>query len=195
MTIAQECGPACPVCSGAGTNAGALLSKGGVTLSALSIPTADEERTVLNARYGIFDWLDAGVGYAARTEKILWNVRVQPVIETEGSWRPGIILGTGSVQIGGSDQSAYVQFIKSMKVSETVGLQLSAGVATLLPDLDESFGQAGVTASFRDRYALFANYDGESFHEGISWIPSGSLSLSFMMVESEYPAISIMFKR
>ena len=64
ITFAQECGPSCPVCSGAGNNDGALLSQRTVMISGLSIPTADEERAVLNARYGILSWLDAGVGPA-----------------------------------------------------------------------------------------------------------------------------------
>jgi len=74
VTFAQECGPSCPVCSGAGANDGALLSQRSVMISALSIPTAEEETTVFNTRYGILGWLDAGIGYAARTEKVLWNV-------------------------------------------------------------------------------------------------------------------------
>ena len=132
MTYAQGCGPSCPVCSGAGSSSGALLSQGSVMISGLSIPTADEERTVMNTRYGVFNWLDAGVGYAFRTRKVLWNVRAQPVLEQEASWRPGVILGTGSVQTGGSDQSVYVQFIKSWEFGEGLGLQLSTGAATLV---------------------------------------------------------------
>ncbi len=195
MTFAQECGPNCPVCSGAGNNDGALLSKNSVMISGLSIPTADEERTVLNARYGILSWLDAGLGYAIRTEKVLWNVRTQLILEQEDGWRPGLILGTGSVQAGGSDQSIYAQLIKSWEISETFGLRLSAGAATLLPDFGEVFRLVGITASFHERYAAFANYDGRSFHEGISWIPSDWLTLSLLMVESEFPAISIVFKK
>ncbi len=194
-TYAQECGPSCPVCSGGGSNDGALLSQKSVLISGLSIPTADEERAVLNARYGILSWLDAGVGYAIRTEKVLWNIRVQPVLEQEDSWRPGIILGTGSVQTGGSDQSIYAQFIKSQEIGETFGLRLSAGAATLLPGFDEIYGLAGVTASLYERYAMFGNYDGKSFHSGLSWIPSDRFTLSFLMVEMESPAISIVFRR
>ncbi|MFH1374171.1 MAG: hypothetical protein ABII79_10275 [bacterium] len=194
ITFAQECGPSCPVCSGAGNNDGALLSQRMVMISGLSIPTADEERTVLNARYGILSWLDAGIGYAVRTEKVLWNVRTQPVLEQEDGWKPGIILGTGSVQTGGSDQSIYAQFIKSWEISEIFGVRLSTGAATLVPDFDEIYGQAGITTSFYERYSVFANYDGRSFHEGISWIPLDWLALSFLMVETEFPALSIVFK-
>ncbi|RKX22756.1 MAG: hypothetical protein DRP45_11115 [Candidatus Zixiibacteriota bacterium] len=140
-------------------------------------------------------WLDAGIGYAVRTETVLWNVRIQPVLEKENGWKPGVILGTGSVQTGGSDQSVYVQLIKSWAASEVFSLRLSTGAATLVPDFDEVYGQASITASLYERYAAFANYDGESFHEGISWIPSDWLALSFMMVETEYPAISIVFRR
>jgi hypothetical protein len=195
MTFAQECGPSCPVCSGAGGNDGALLSQRTVMISGLSIPTADEERTVLNTRYGILSWLDAGIGYAVRTEKVLWSVRTQPVLEQENSWRPGIILGAGSVQTGGSDQSIYAQLIKSWEISEIFGLRLSTGAATLVPDFDEIYGLAGITTSFYEWYAAFANYDGTSFHEGISWIPLDWLALSFMMVETEFPAFSVVFKR
>lgn len=195
VTLAQECGPGCPVCSGAGTNSGALLDKGSILFSGLTIPSAEEETLVLNTRYGVLNWLDAGIGYAVDTKKTLWNIRVQPLLEQEAGWRPGIILGTGSVQIGGSDQSAYVQLIKSLKVSESFGLGLMVGTATLLPDLDKAYGQAGITATFRDRYVAFASHDGESFHEGVAWVPLDWLTLSFMMVESENPAISIVLKK
>ncbi len=195
VTSAQECGPSCPVCSGAGANDGALLSQGSLLVSGLSIPSADEERTVLNTRYGILSWLDAGIGYAFRTEKILWNIRTQPVLEGETGFKPGIILGTGSVQTGGSDQSLYLQLVKSIQVNETVSMRLSAGGATLVPDFDESYGQAGVTAMFGKRYAAFANYDGKSYHEGVSWIPTDWLSLSFLMVETEFPAVSVVLKK
>ncbi len=194
-TLAQECGPSCPVCSGAGNNDGALLSPGSVMASAMGIPTAEDERAVLTVRLGILSWLDAGIGYAVQSEKLLWSLRTQPIAEREGGWRPGLILGTGSVQIGGSDQSGYAQLIKSWEISETLGLRFSAGAATLMPDLDETFGLAGITASLVERYAVFADYDGKSFHEGVSWIPLDWLSLSFLMVETEFPTVSIVFKR
>jgi hypothetical protein len=195
VTSAQECGPNCPVCSGAGSNDGALLSRRSIMISGLSIPKADEERTVLKVSYGILSWLNAGIGYGFRSEKVLWSVRAQPVFEQENGWRPGFILGTGSVQIGGSDQSAFAQVIKSVEISEIFSLRLSTGTATLIPDFDKIYGLAGITTSFYERFALFANFDGKSFHEGISWIPLDWFTLSFLMVETEFPAISIVLKR
>lgn len=194
VSLAQECGPNCPVCSGAGSSEGALLPQKSVLLTGMSIPTADEETVVLNTRVGIMPWLDAGIGYAAETEKVLWNVRLQPILEQESGLRPALILGTGSVQIGGADQSAYFQLMKSINLSNSLGLRLSGGAATLLPDADEFYGLAGMTAVLSDRYALFANYDGESFHEGMSWIPVEWFTLSFLLIETKSPAISVSVK-
>jgi hypothetical protein len=162
--------------------------------SGLSIPSAEEERVVVNAKYGLVSWLDAGIGYAARTEKILWNVRIQPLTEEEGKWKPGIILGSGSVQIGGSDQSVYGQAIKSWDFGENFGLRLSGGASTLVPDFEELFGIAGITANIYKQFSLFANYDGAAFHEGTSWIPSEWFTISFLLIETTDPAVSVSFK-
>ena len=194
VTSAQECGPSCPVCSGAGTNNGALLSQKSVMVSGLYIPSADEEKAVINSRFGLLNWLDAGIGYAIETEKVLWNVRAQLLVENENSFKPGLIAGTGSVQTGGSDQSLYAQFIKTWKADSNISLQFSAGVATLLPDFDETYALGGITTSFNERFAVFVNYDGKSFHEGVSWIVTERMALSFLLVESESGAFSISFR-
>jgi len=68
-------------------------------------------------------------------------------------------------------------------------------MATLSPDFDETYGLAGITAGFFEKYSVFGNYDGKAFHEGVSWIPAEWFTLSFLMVESEFPAFSIVFKR
>ena len=193
--VAQECGPSCPVCSGSGNGASALLSQNSVMISGLSIPTADEERTVVKVGYGMLGWLDAGVGYAIRTEKVLWSVRAQPLLEQKNGWRPGFIMGTGSVQTGGSDQSVYAQLIKTWGVSELLDLRFSTGTATLVPDFDEVYGLAGIAAILQDRYSASLDYDGKSMHTGLSWFASDWLSLSFLMVEMEYPAFSIVFRQ
>ncbi|TKJ40676.1 hypothetical protein CEE37_06855 [candidate division LCP-89 bacterium B3_LCP] len=189
VTQAQECGPSCPVCSG--NSGGALLAPNSVSASGLAIPDAEEETAVFNVRYGLFEWIDAGVGYAVDTEKLLWSVRTQPIKEDESNWQPGIIIGTGSVQIGGSDQSVYLQASKSWEFSQNFALQMSGGVATLVPDFEEIFGLAGVTTSFFEKYSIFANYDGRNFHEGLSWIPLDWLTVSLLLIESSSPAASL----
>ncbi len=189
---AQECGPSCPVCSG--NSSGALLASNSVIASGLAIPDAEEETAVFNVRYGLFEWIDAGVGYAVETEKLLWSVRTQPIKENESNWQPGIILGTGSVQIGGSDQSVYCQASKSWELSESFALRLTGGVATLVPEFEEVFGLAGVTTSILEKYSIFANYDGRNFHEGLSWIPLDWLTVSILLIESSSPAASLAVK-
>ncbi|MFH1699788.1 MAG: hypothetical protein ABIE07_04295 [Candidatus Zixiibacteriota bacterium] len=191
LSFAQECGPNCPVCSGAGYSEGALLAKNSIMTSVLAIPDADEERMVINMKYGIFNWLDAGIGYAVRTDKFIWNVRVQPLIEQKDNWRPGIIIGSGSVQIGGNDQSIYTQLLKSINLNSNFSLSFSAGAAMLLPDADEAFELYGATAGIFENYSLFVSYDGISYHEGASWNANNWLAISFMMIESENPAFAI----
>jgi hypothetical protein len=146
---------------------------------------------VFNLRYGIATWFDAGVGYAARTEEFIWNVRIQVLQDKKGKWQPGLIFGSGSVQIGGSDQSLYGQFIKSIDVTADLNLSLAAGAATLLPDFDETYALAGVTANIIGKYGLFVSYDGESYHEGCYWNARENLTLSFLLIESENPAMSV----
>ncbi|MBU0518123.1 hypothetical protein KJ564_04215 [bacterium] len=186
---AQECGPSCPVCSG--NTEGALLAQNSLMISGLAIPESDDEKAVFNVRYGIFKWIDAGVGFAVEAEELLWSVRVQPITEKESNWRPGIIAGIGSVQIGGSDQSGYCQATKSWEFSENFALRLSGGIATLLPDFDQAYFLASATTSISEKYSIFASYDGRSFHEGVSWIPVDWLTVSFLMVESSTPAASL----
>jgi hypothetical protein len=118
VTIAQECGPFCPVCSGTGSSTSALVSSGVIILNILYIPQGEEETGVVNLRGGITSWLDLGVGYAVKTEKLLWSVRLQPLQEVESSnYIPSIIIGTGSVQTGASDQSAFIQLSKSWELN------------------------------------------------------------------------------
>jgi hypothetical protein len=192
IAAAQECGPSCPVCSG--NSDGALLARNSLLVSVMVIPTSEDEQGVVNVRYGILPWLDAGIGYAMITNRVLWNLRVQPLLEKENGWRPGIILGAGSVRVGGSDQSVYVQLTKSWEFSENVALRVNTSAATLIPGPNSVFGLCGITTSLFERFSVFANFDGRRFHEGASWIPLDWLTASALLVESKYPAASVAFK-
>ncbi len=97
---AQQCGPGCPVCSGSGSSTGALLPSGTMVSTIISIPNGEDETAVLNLRAGVTSWLDVGLGYTVKSKEPIWSVRLQPVAEDESSWRPAVILGTGSVQTG-----------------------------------------------------------------------------------------------
>jgi len=184
----QGCGPNCPVCSGGST--GKAMDGGSFLLTGMYIPGGEEETGVFKLRYGIFSWLDAGIGYTVKAEKLIWSLRVQAISEDEDGWRPGLLVGTGSVQIGGSDQSLYLMLSKSREFSEAIAVRVSAGLATLMPDLDRLYGLAGLTVTFSEKYSAFINYDGRTLHPGVSWVPLDWLTLSALLIEGRDIAFS-----
>jgi len=194
VASAQECGPACPVCSGTGSSTGALLSTGTMISNFLYIPNGEEETGVFNFRGGVSSWMDVGVGYTVKEEKMIWSARLQLIKESESSWRPAIILGTGSVQTGGSDQSLFFQLTKSYEFSETFAARLSAGAASLMPDFEDYYGLAGLTLTITERWSTFISYDGINFHPGLIWIPTDWLNIGTIIVEAREPAVSVGFR-
>ncbi|MCF8303598.1 MAG: hypothetical protein K9I94_10025 [Bacteroidales bacterium] len=186
---AQGCGPNCPACSG--TIDGSLLAPKTLSLQGLYMPTAEDEQGIVNLRYGLFSWLDAGVGYAFNARKIIWNARIQPLTEKKDGWRPGIVLGTGSIRTGSSDQSFYLNLLKSKEFSENFAITASAGVASLASELDKIYGIGNVSATFSEKYTVYVNYDGINFHEGFAWTVNNWLTAGFMMIESKHPSLTL----
>ncbi len=187
---AQECGPSCPVCSG--STDGSLLAPMSFMISSINIPGGEEETSVFNLRYGLFPRFDAGVGYAIKNEKFIWSARFEAISEEKN--RPGIILGTGSVRTGKSDQSLYLHLTKSWEFSEMFAMRITTGIASLVPELDKIYGLGGITFSIADRFSPFISYDGINYHEGMAWIPLDWLTVSALLIESEDPALSIGIK-
>jgi len=192
ILVAQECGPFCPVCSG--SNDGSLLETGSFLFTAMYIPNGEEEQGIFNLRYGALSWLDLGFGYSIKTKNFIWNARAQVLKEDEGGVMPGIIVGTGSVQTGGSDQSVYINLTKSLEFSESFALSLTGGIASLVPEFNKAYGIFGVTLSIAEKFSIFTNFDGKNFHEGISWIAADWLSISVLLIESKNMAISVGIK-
>ena len=186
----QECGPGCPACSGKAT--GDLLSPAVILGSGLYIPDGEEETGVLKLRYGLFSWMDVGIGYAVDTEEMTWSARVQPIAQDRDGWRPALILGTGSVQTGGSDQSAYVQIAKTLEIVEgRLGISLAGGYATDLPDLREDWGLASLSLTLFDRVSPFYSYDGVNSHVGLSYFATEWLTLTGYALEMDELALSV----
>lgn len=190
----QVCGPGCPVCSGSGQSTGALLSPKTFVSTAMAIPNGEDETGVFNFRAGVSSWLDVGLGYTVKSNKFIWSVRLLPLSENKESWRPAIIVGTGSVQTGGSDQSAFIQVTKALEFSEIFSVRLALGAATLLPDFDQEYFLAGITMTVTERWSPFFNYDGINYHAGLSWIPYDWLFVTGLMVEMKNPAIMVGFR-
>ena len=191
---AQGCGPNCPVCSGSGSNTGALVAPKTVILNAIGIPKGDEETGVVNVRGGLTNWLDLGVGYTFKSKKPIWSARIQLFGETEEGIRPAFVFGTGSVQTGGNDQSLFAQLSKSWEFGEIFSMRISAGAASLLPDFSELFGLYSFTFTLFEDWSPFISYDGISYHPGLSWIPTDWLNIGFVLVESKEPAFSFGFR-
>lgn len=106
--------------------------------------------------------------------------------------RPGLIVGTGSVQVGGSDQSAFVQLVKTLDVvEERFEVSLVGGYATDIPDFVENWLLATVATRLYEKVSLFYIYDGINDHVGVSLYPTDWLMLSGYYLELEEPAISI----
>ena len=191
-SYAQECGPNCPACSGG--SSGGLIAKNNLVVSALGMPTSDDEYAVANLRYGVFKWLDGGVGYGFKAKQPIWSLRVQPLAEKEGKWYPGIIIGTGSVRTGGNDQSVYAMLTKTVEFSEKFALQGYVGAASIFKDFNRPFFLTGLSVIIMEKFTLFGSYDGKNFHEGFSWATTDKLTLSALMVETRYPALSVSYK-
>jgi len=186
--MGQGCGPACPVCSG--KSVGDLLPPETVYGSALYIPDGEEETAVFNLRYGLRSWLDAGIGYAVDEEEFLWSVRLVPISQDFEGWRPSLILGTGSVQASGTDQSVFILLGKTREIVEgTFAIGLAAGYATDLPDFEEDWGLASATLTFKDRVSPFYTYDGINSHVGLSVFATDWLTLTGYYLEMEEPGI------
>ena len=186
----QECGPGCPVCSGKAV--GDLLPPRTVHGSGLYIPDGEEETAVLNLRYGLVSWMDAGIGYAVDTEEVIWSVRVEPITQDSDGWRPALVLGTGSVQTGGSDQSGYIHIAKTVEIIEgRLGIGLAGGYATDLPDRRENWGLGTFTATLFERAAPFYTYDGVNSHVGLTFFATDWLTLTGYALEMGEPAASV----
>jgi hypothetical protein len=194
IPYAQECGPSCPVCSGTGEGGGSLLKTRTLLISGIYLPTGEEEKGVISLRYGVFKWMDVGAGYTVKTEKPIWSLRLLPLSENEEGLRPGIIMGTGSVQTAGSDQSVFAQLTKSWEFREGFAMRVTGGIASLVPDFEKIYGIAGLTLTLTERFSPFASFDGNNFHFGISWIPLDMLTIAVLLVEAKEPAVSLGYR-
>lgn len=188
----QECGPNCPACSGG--SSGGIIAKNNLFVSVLGIPASDDEYAVANLRYGVFNWMDVGVGYAFKAKNPIWSVRIKPLSENEDKWYPGIIIGTGSVRTGGSDQSVYGMLTKTVEFSEKFALQGYVGAASVFKDFENPFFLSGLSAIFLEKFTVFGSYDGKNFHEGIAWTATDNLTLSGLLIETRYPSLSVSYR-
>ncbi|MCP4724759.1 MAG: hypothetical protein GY863_06970, partial [bacterium] len=130
-------GPGCPICSGSGSNTESLLAKGVVLSSVLMIPEGEEDTFIPTFKTAIHNRVDVGIGYLNKTEEVIWSARVLLLSEKENS--PGIIMGSGSVRMGGSDQSVFLAATKNFEDNINVPVRLTLGAASILSDMDKMY--------------------------------------------------------
>lgn len=187
--IAQGCGPNCPICTG--STSGTLTNFKSISIQGLYVPSGDEETGVMTLRYGAFNWLDLGIGYTYKEKNVIWNARIKVIKQDKESWKPDLIIGTGSIRADGNDQSIYMSLLKTREFSEEIAISISAGIATLSSDLSKYYGIANLSIIFNEKLITFVNFDGLQFHEGITWSFNDWFSAGLMLIESKDPAISI----
>ncbi len=188
-----QCGPGCPACSG-GINE-SILDPNTIKGAVMYIPDGEEETAILNFSGTVAPWLELGLGYSLDKEKVIWNAKARLVDEQVGAWGPALVVGTGSVEAGGSDQSGYIQLFKNIDLVPDVVWGLSGGYASDLPDLEVGFWLANVSLTFRDTFTPYYSYDGSASHAGLTWHANDWLQLSGTYLEMEDLAISIGFKQ
>ena len=85
----------------------------------------------MTLRYGAFNWLDLGIGYTFKEKNVIWNARIKVTKQDKESWKPELIIGTGSIRTDGNDQSIYMSLLKTREFSEEFAGSITTGIATL----------------------------------------------------------------
>ena len=83
---------------------------------------------------------------------------------------------------------------KTFEFNEKVALQGYVGAASVFKDLDQPFFLSGLSAIFFEKFTAFGSYDGRNFHEGLSWTATDNLTLTALMIETLYPALSVSYR-
>lgn len=187
----QECGPGCPICTGPGNFSHPLIPPATIVIHSVWIPEHAEETAIHSFRAGIVSWMDVGVGYTYPSRKMLWSIRFQAIREDPRGWKPTLLLGTGSVQMGHADQSIYAQVTKSFSIEQVMKLRISLGMATLMPDMNELALLASFVLQVKNRWALLYAYDTRENHLGITWYPYRWLMVSGLLFEMKHPGFSV----
>ncbi len=190
--LMAQCGPGCPACTGGVTDS--ILDPNTILGSVMNIPDGEEETTILNFSGTVTPWLELGLGYAVDGERVIWNARARLFDEQAESWKPSLVLGTGSVEAGGSDQSGYIQLFKNIDIMPDLVWGLSGGLASDLPDLNDTFWLANISLNYRETIAPFYSYDGSASHVGMTWYARDWLQVSGTYLEMENVAITVGFK-
>jgi len=186
-SFAQECGPNCPLCSGSGINTEGMLVPGTIFANALFVPEG-EETVVSTLKFAVHKRLNLGIGYINKSEDFIWNARLLVLEEKEKL--PGLVVGTGSVRMGGSDQSVFFSATKNFEENLGLPLRISAGAASVVSDFNEVYFIGTISYSIKNMLTPFVTYDGINPHFGATLQLFKYFTVGGYYIEKEYLGFS-----
>ena len=186
-SFAQECGPNCPLCSGSGLNTEGMLVPGTIFANAIFVPEG-EETVVSTLKFAAHKRLNLGIGYINKSEAFIWNARLLVLEEKEKL--PGLVIGTGSVRMGGSDQSVFFLATKNFEENLGLPLRISAGAASVFSDFNEVYFIGTISYLIKDVLFPFVSYDGINPHFGATLQLFENFTIGGYYIEKEYLGVS-----
>ena len=183
FAFAQDCGPNCPLCSGSGLNTEGMFVPGTIFANALFVPDG-EETVVSTLKFAAHKRLNLGIGYINKSDAVIWNARL--LVFEEKEKLPGIVVGTGSVRLGGSDQSVFFSATKNFEENLGLPLRISAGAASIVPDFNEVYFIGTVSYLIKEVLFPFVSYDGINPHFGATLQLFEKFTIGGYYIEKEY---------
>jgi hypothetical protein len=187
FSYAQDCGPNCPLCSGSGLNTEGMLIPGTIFANVLFVPDG-EETVVSTLKFATHKRLNIGIGYINKSEAFIWNARLLLLQEKEKF--PGFVVGTGSVRMGGSDQSVFFSATKNFEENLGIPLRISVGAASIVPDFNEIYFIGTVSYLIKEVLFPFVSYDGINPHYGATLQLFKNFTIGAYYIEKEYLGFS-----
>jgi len=186
-TLAQECGPNCPICSGSVFSTETMLSTSTILTRALVYPEG-EESFVAGLKYAFSPRFDMGISYLGTSGSVILNARTLLLQEEEV--RPGIVAGVGTLRADAAEYAAFVSATKNLEDALGPPLRISVGLAGYLSGGEQIYPIWTVSYFHKEKLLPFVSYDGLNTNFGVSWFLSETLNIGLMYVENRYMGIS-----
>ncbi|OQX95508.1 hypothetical protein B6I21_05015 [candidate division KSB1 bacterium 4572_119] len=113
-----------------------MLNPGTILVKTIFAPEV-EEKVVSMLKLAAHKKFNLGVGYIKKSEDFLWNARL--LVWDEKEKLPGLVIGTNSVRIGGSDQSVFFSATKNFEENLSLPLRITAVAASIVSDFSDVY--------------------------------------------------------
>jgi hypothetical protein len=193
----DECGAACPVCTGDLKTAQAkekrysgVVPHGRVSwfnIVVLGEKHGDEEeRGSTSFTIGLFNRMDAGLTLGLES----WDVRgrVKVLLTGERIWWPAVLAGIGNIRPSGLETNGYLMFSKAFPIATNFPIHAYVGVARPFDNGDFE-GIAGLSMGIGSNVGGMSAYDGKEFHIGGAYQVLSNVNLGVLLLEARHPAL------